>query len=78
MEGTNKRYGFGGNSFICIVEFGPRIRAKSLLAGGVNNNPASPHFNDQAEMYSQGRFKEVLFYREDVEKQAEKTYRPGQ
>ena len=78
MEGTKKRYGFGGNSFVCVVEFGPRIRARSLLAGGVSNNPASPHFNDQAEHYTQGRFKEVLFYREDVEKQAEKTYRPGQ
>ena len=78
MEGTNKRYGFGGNSFICVVEFGSRVRAKSLLAGGVNNDPASPHFADQAEMYTQGRFKDVLFYREDVEKHAEKTYHPGQ
>jgi acyl-homoserine lactone acylase PvdQ len=77
MEGTRKRYGFGGNSFICVVEFGERVRAKSLLAGGVNNNPSSPHFNDQAEMYTRGQFKDVLFYREDVEKHAEKTYHPG-
>jgi acyl-homoserine lactone acylase PvdQ len=78
MPGTKKRYGYSGNSFICAVEFGPRIKAKSLLAGGVSKNPSSPHFDDQADMYSKGRFKDVLFYREDVLKQVEKRYRPGE
>jgi acyl-homoserine lactone acylase PvdQ len=77
MEGTRKRYGFGGNSFVCVVEFGERIRAKSVLAGGPSNNPSSPHFTDQAEMYVQGKFKDVLYYREDVEKHAERVYHPG-
>lgn len=76
--GTNKRYGVSGNSFICAVEFGPRIKAKSLLAGGNSGDPASKHFSDQAEMYTQGKFKEVLFYKEDVLKHAERTYHPGQ
>ncbi|MEZ4903905.1 MAG: penicillin acylase family protein [Spirosomataceae bacterium] len=76
--GTNKRYGVSGNSFICAVEFGPRIKAKSLLAGGNSCDPTSKHFNDQALMYTQGKFKEVLFYKEDVEKNAERTYRPGE
>ncbi|QNF33957.1 penicillin acylase family protein [Adhaeribacter swui] len=76
--GTNKRYGYNGNSFVCAVEFGQRIKAKSLLAGGNSGDPASKHFNDQAEMYTKGQFKEVLFYREDVEKHAEKTYHPGE
>lgn len=77
MPGTKKRYGTNGNSFICAVEFGSRIKAKSLLAGGVNSIPSSPHFSDQAEMYTQGKFKEVLFYKEDVLKNAERTYIPG-
>ena len=76
--GTNKRYGVSGNSFICAVEFGPRIKAKSLLAGGNSCDPASKHFSDQALMYTQGKFKEVLFYKEDVQKNAERTYRPGE
>lgn len=75
--GTNKRYGVSGNSFICAVEFGPRIKAKSLLAGGESGDSASKHFNDQGQMYAQGKFKEVLFYKEDVVKNAEKTYHPG-
>jgi acyl-homoserine-lactone acylase len=75
--GTKLRYGTSGNSFICAVEFGKRIKAKSLLAGGVSGNMNSPHFNDQLLMYTKGMFKEVLFYREEVEKKAEKIYKPG-
>lgn len=78
MNDTKKRYGYNGNSFVCVVEFGKKIKAKSLLAGGVNGNPSSPHFSDQAEMYTKGIFKDVLFYKEDVLKHAERTYRPGE
>jgi len=76
--GTKLRYGYNGNSFICAVEFGKKIKAKSLLAGGENGNPNSTHFNDQALMYTKGQFKEVLFYKEDVLKHVEKTYHPGE
>lgn len=78
FPGTKNRYGVNGNSFVCAVEFGKRIKAKSLLAGGNSGNPASTHFFDQAEMYSKGQFKEVLFYKEDVLKHVEKSYRPGE
>jgi acyl-homoserine lactone acylase PvdQ len=78
FPGTKKRYGVHGNSFICAVEFGKRIKAKSLLAGGVSGDIKSKHFNDQLEMYTNGQFKDVLFYKEDVLKHAEKTYRPGE
>jgi acyl-homoserine lactone acylase PvdQ len=76
--GTKKRYGVNGNSFICAVEFGKRIKAKSLLAGGESGDPRSPHFNDQGLIYTKGQFKEVLFYKEDVIKHAERTYHPGE
>ena len=79
QQGTTKRiYGTRGNSFVAVVEFGPRLKAKSLLAGGVSGDPASPHFNDQAERYARGEFKEVLFYPEDIARQAKRTYRPGE
>lgn len=77
-SGTNKRYGVAGNSFVCAVEFGKKIKAKSLLAGGESGNPSSPHFTDQLEMYTKGKFKDVLFYKEDVLKHVEKTYHPGE
>ncbi|MEO5890616.1 MAG: penicillin acylase family protein [Ferruginibacter sp.] len=76
--GTNKRYGVSGNSFVCAVEFGKKIKAKSLLAGGESGDPLSAHFNDQLEMYTQGKFKDVLFYKEDVMKHVESTYHPGE
>jgi acyl-homoserine lactone acylase PvdQ len=77
MKGTNRRYGFSGNSFICAVEFGDKIKAKSLLAGGNSSNPDSKHFGDQAQMYTEGKFKDVLFYKADVLKNAERQYKPG-
>lgn len=77
FAGTNKRYGESGNSFVCAVEFGKRVVAKSLLAGGNSGNPNSTHFKDQAEMYTKGLFKEVLFYKEDVLKHIEQQYHPG-
>lgn len=77
-KNTIKRYGSNGNSFICAVEFGPKVKAKSLLAGGNSGDPASAHFTDQAEMYQKGIFKDVLFYKEDVLANAKKTYHPGE
>ena len=78
FKGTVNRYGLHGNSFVCAVEFGPRIIARSLLAGGNSGHPESPHFFDQGLMYSKGQFKEVHFYKEDVLKNAKRTYRPGE
>ena len=77
-RGTKKRYGSNGNSFICAVEFGKTIKAKTLLAGGESGAMDSKHFGDQAEMYRKGQFKDVLFYKEDVQKNAEQTYHPGE
>ncbi|MEY4114649.1 MAG: hypothetical protein RLZ76_1342 [Bacteroidota bacterium] len=77
LDNTKKRYGYGGNSFVCAVEFGKRIKARSLLAGGESGDPASKHFKDQAEMYCTGQFKDVLFYREDIMKNMEEQYNPG-
>lgn len=77
---TKNRYGVHGNSFVCAVEFGVqgKVKAKSLLAGGQSGNPSSKHFNDQLEMYTKGKFKDVLFYKEDVLQHAEKNYHPGE
>lgn len=78
QNGTKKRYGYNGNSFVCAVEFGSKIKAKSLLAGGNSGFPKSKHFYDQSVLYQKGQFKDVLFYREDIEKNAERTYHPGE
>jgi acyl-homoserine-lactone acylase len=74
---TKKIYGTRGNSFVAVVEFGEKVKAKTLLAGGQSGDPASPHFYDQAAPYANAEFKDVPYYREDVEARAEETYRPG-
>ncbi|MBC8152601.1 MAG: penicillin acylase family protein, partial [Bacteroidetes bacterium] len=76
--GTKKRYGSVGNSFVAVVEFGPRIVARSVVTGGQASRPGLAHFTDQAPLYCEGQFKDVRFYPEDVKKNAEKTYHPGE
>jgi acyl-homoserine lactone acylase PvdQ len=78
FNGSKKLYGYRGNSFVAVVEFGDKVKAKSLLAGGQSGDPESPHFYDQAQRYAQGEFKDVAFYKEDVMKRAVETYKPGQ
>lgn len=75
---TQKRYGYSGNSFIAAVEFGPRLRAKSVVTGGESFDSSSAHFTDQADGFINGRFKDVLFYKDDVLKHAERSYHPGE
>ena len=75
---TNKRYGVSGNSFIAAVEFGKKLKAKTILTGGESFDPSSPHFTDQAEGFINGRFKDIHFYREDVMNHAVRTYHPGE
>ncbi len=76
-KNTKRQYGVAGNSFVAVVEFGTKVKAKSLLAGGQSGDPNSPHFDDQAQRYVDGIFKNIAYYREDVLKAAESTYHPG-
>jgi acyl-homoserine-lactone acylase len=76
--GTKRWYGTGGNSFVAAVEFGDRVRARAITAGGESGDPDSPHFDDQAERFVTGDLRDVWFYREDVEANAERQYRPGE
>jgi acyl-homoserine-lactone acylase len=73
---TNKRYGYSGNSFIAAIDFGPKVKAKTIITGGQSFNPQSQHFTDQAGGYINGKFKDVLFYKADVLKHAERSYHP--
>lgn len=75
--GTKKLYGTSGNSFVAVVEFGEKVKAKSMLAGGQSGDPTSPHFDDQSQRYADRAFKDVAYYRKDVEARAIRTYHPG-
>ncbi|HUP67851.1 MAG TPA: penicillin acylase family protein [Sphingomicrobium sp.] len=74
---TRRLYGTYGNSFVAVVEFGPRVRAHAITAGGESGDPKSPHFNDQAPRYASGNLREVYFYPEQLKGHTERHYHPG-
>jgi acyl-homoserine-lactone acylase len=74
---TKRMYGTSGNSFVAVVEFADRVRAKAVTAGGESGNPSSPHFNDQAKRYSTGDLRDVYFHRDQLKGHTEREYRPG-
>jgi acyl-homoserine-lactone acylase len=78
FPGTKRIYGTRGNSFVAVVEFGEKVKAKSSLAGGVSGDPSSPYFMNQALDYTLGKFKDVQFYKEDLMKAYNRMYRPGE
>jgi acyl-homoserine-lactone acylase len=75
--GTKRMYGTSGNSFVAIVEFGDRVHAMAVTAGGESGHTDSPHFNDEAERYASGSLREVYFYPAQREGHTARTYRPG-
>ncbi len=77
-KGSKKYYGTSGNSFVAVVEFGKKVRARAVSAGGESGDPKSPHFNDQAERYAAGNLRPVYFYPEDLKGRTKSVYRPGQ
>ncbi len=60
------------------MEFGPRVHAVAVTAGGESGHPASPHFNDEAQRYATGNLREVYFWPDELKGHVERTYKPGQ
>jgi acyl-homoserine lactone acylase PvdQ len=57
-----------------VIEFGPEIRARSILNFGQSGDPRSPHFFDQAPIYARGEFKPAWFSLDDVARNAVRKY----
>ena len=76
--GTRRWYGNYGNSFVAVIEFGKRVRAHAVTAGGESGHPESPHFNDEAQRYASGNLREVYFYPDQLNGHTERVYHPGE
>jgi acyl-homoserine-lactone acylase len=76
--GTKRYYGTSGNSFVAVVEFGPRVKAMAVMAGGQSGDPVSRHFADQIGRYAEGRLRPVYFYADELKGHVERRYRPGE
>ncbi len=73
-----KQYGVVGGSFIGVYEFGDQVSAATILQFGQSSNSNSPHFMDQAELYSKRQFKPAWFEWSDVLAHAKRSYHPGE
>jgi acyl-homoserine-lactone acylase len=76
--GTKRWYGNYGNSFVAVVEFGKRVRARAVTAGGESGHADSPHFNDEAQRYASGDLRTVYFYPDQLKGHTERVYKPGE
>lgn len=72
------RYATTGGSFIGAYEFGKQVKAVTLLQFGTSGDPKSPHYFDQAQLYSQQKFKPAWFAWDEVLANTERSYRPGE
>jgi penicillin amidase len=69
-----RRYGVHGNTFVKVIEFGPRVRGRSVVVFGQSGDPDSPHYFDQAPLYAERSFKAAWMTREEVDANAEVRY----
>ena len=76
--GTKKWYGTSGNSFVAVVEFGPRVHARAVTCGGESGHPESKHFSDEAQRYADGNLRDVYFYPDEFKGHIERQYHPGE
>jgi penicillin amidase len=72
-----RRYGVAGTSFVSVVEFGPQVRAQSLLVFGQNADSSSPNHFDQAKLYAKGQFKQAWYELAAIKANAKVSYNPG-
>jgi acyl-homoserine-lactone acylase len=67
-----------GDSFVFAVEFSDPPRAFTNVAYSQSGVSDSPHFADQAPLFSANRLKPAAFTAEEIKAQAIKSYRPGE
>jgi acyl-homoserine-lactone acylase len=46
----------------CCGDFGKKVRAQAITAGGESGDPKSSYFNNQALRYANGNLRECIFY----------------
>ena len=77
-KGQKRRYGYLGNTYISVIEFGREPQTRSLLVFGESANPTSSHYLDQAGLYAAGEMRESWFMLPEIKRRSERSYHPGE
>jgi acyl-homoserine-lactone acylase len=62
----------GGESYVAAIEFGPNVRARTLISYGNATQPGSPHVGDQLELYAKKQLKPAWLTRQETEAHLER------
>jgi acyl-homoserine-lactone acylase len=65
-DNDGKYHATAGDSWVGVIEFGEKVKAKVLLSYGNSSNPESPHFGDQLMLFSKKAFRDAWIYKEDL------------
>ena len=49
-----------------VIDFSDIENSTSILPTGQSGNPFSEHYEDQAEMYNQGKFRKMMMNKEEI------------
>jgi len=77
-KGQKRRYGVAGSSYVMVVDFGPKVTARSILQFGESTDPNSAHYFDQGRVYAKGEFKPAWYTKDEIAANATRTYHPGE
>jgi len=74
---NGKYQAIGGDSYVLVVEFSEPLKAYSITPYGASDDPESPHFADQTELFSKDQMKPAWFNEKDIKANLEKKYTPA-
>ena len=77
-KSSDKLVANSGDSFVFAVELSQPPRAYTVVAYSQSDVEGSPHFNDQAQLFSASKMKRAAFTEQEIQAQLLKTYHPGQ
>ena len=72
-----ERYAIVGTCYMAVVEFSKQVRAMSITPFGSSSNPRSNHYFDQAQLFSERKFKPAWYHPTDLLEHAQASYHPG-